>query len=251
MTEQNSAPSRQKQEPRTPGIIDTYAAILTHVIPLLDQIKGTIEESTRKIPGAATQLQSVTKDTESATMEILNVLDTMTGQINAAESGMTAVRSVLAERESAMDRFGSQLKAFLDGGAGSPDGPAVRRLWQELAAVRDTRTPVAAVGEALESTKRHAMDIAMALQVQDITSQKIAGVHHMIESIREQLAWVLDHLHSNAEKDQGGPGGDGEKNARTEQRSFDDGAQFTSSTDRQDRADEIVQHWNKGSHERA
>ena len=58
---------------------EDYRAAAT--IDLLDRIKGAIEESSNKIPKAAVQLSTVTQATEMATVEILNVLDTMSHKI--------------------------------------------------------------------------------------------------------------------------------------------------------------------------
>jgi chemotaxis regulatin CheY-phosphate phosphatase CheZ len=175
--------------------------VLFGIIPVLDQIKQSIEQTTGAIPRAATQLSNVTRATEMATVEILNVLDRMTGRIEAAEGALQRLRQ----------------------GTGS------------------TTDSLEAIGQALVDTRQDSMNIAMALQVQDITSQQIAGVSHMIETVRRQLLEALGQLEPG--KGSAVAASDGATGA------FDGNASFTGSTERQVDADAIIKQWNKVDHE--
>lgn len=171
------------------------------VIPLLDRIKVSIEESSGAIPRASTQLSSVTQATESATVEILNTLDRMSGRIDAAETGLAALRSALA-----------------------PDSPLQEQ--------------VATIDRVLGETRQDSMAIAMTLQVQDITSQQIAGVTHMIETVRAQLMNVVGQLDREQVRQTAEP-------AAAAAGHFDGNAVYSLSGERQHDADEIIQQWNK------
>jgi chemotaxis regulatin CheY-phosphate phosphatase CheZ len=178
--------------------------MLFGVIPLLDRIKVSIEESSGAIPKASTQLSSVSQATETATVEILNTLDRMAGRIEAAETGLCA------------------LHAALD--PGSP-----------------LQEQVGIIEKVLAETRQDSVAIAMALQVQDITSQQIAGVTQMIEAVRTQLldvAGQLDREHKRQETPPPPPAGH-----------FDSNAQYTLTGERQHEADEIIQQWQKVKHE--
>ena len=186
--------------------MNNVVEILVGLVPLLDRIKISIEESTGTIPKASTQLSSVTQATEMATVEILNTLDRMTERIGSAEGGLVSVKAEL----------------------GAAAAPVEGKLLE--------------IEKTLAETRQDAMAIAMALQVQDITSQQIAGVTHMIESVRHQLLSVLGQMDKGVEQSPSaapdGPSGH-----------FDSDAQFTRSTDRQDDADAIIQQWQKVNHE--
>jgi chemotaxis regulatin CheY-phosphate phosphatase CheZ len=175
--------------------------VLFGIIPVLDQIKQSIEQTTGAIPQASSQLNNVTRATEMATVEILNVLERMTGRIEAAEGEVQRLRQ----------------------GTGS------------------TSESLEAIGQALADTRQDSMNIAMALQVQDITSQQIAGVSHMIETVRRQLLEALGQL--EPEK------GSSAAASRAETGAFDGNASFTGSTERQEDADAIIKQWNKVDHE--
>ena len=87
------------------------------------------------------------------------------------------------------------------------------------------------------------MNIGMALQVQDITTQQIAGVSHMIESIRMRLAEVLDNFGEVERPVRTPSGGDAkiDPNGR-----FNGDAEYSRSPDRQEDADEIVERYKRG-----
>jgi chemotaxis regulatin CheY-phosphate phosphatase CheZ len=179
------------------GVVD----VLFGIIPVLDQIKQSIERSTGTIPRAATQLNNVSQATEMATVEILNTLDRMTGRIEVAESAVSTLRS----------------------GGGNLD------------------ESLQAIGKSLEDTRQDSMNIAMALQVQDITSQQIAGVSDMIESVRRQLLEALGQLAPGEKPADGQP--------QTQVKVYDSNASFTNSGERQESADEIVKQFKQVDHE--
>jgi chemotaxis regulatin CheY-phosphate phosphatase CheZ len=187
--------------------VTNVVEMLFGLIPLLDKIKGSINESSGAIPRAAVQLSSVSKATEMATVEILNVLDRMTERIVAAELSLQTIKSG--------HRGGGEVDAA-----------------------------VASVEASLGETRQDSLNIAMTLQVQDITSQQIAGVTYLIESVRQQLVDALGCLDQKGAERIPRPG-----TAASVPTHFDTNAVFTKSTERQDTADAIIKHWNKADNE--
>jgi predicted mannosyl-3-phosphoglycerate phosphatase (HAD superfamily) len=185
------------------GAVESVVIALHKVIDLLDRIKGAIEESSSKIPKAAVQLNTVTQATEMATVEILNVLDTMSHK--------------LATVEEAVGRM-----AY-----GSMNGQAAL---------------VTTVQENLAEVRQDTMNITMALQVQDITAQKIAAANHLIESVRVELMHELSYFEGSGLHDrplvpdldlpQEAPG-----------HTFDKNASYLKSTEQQERIDNVVRQW--------
>lgn len=186
--------------------VNNVVDVLIGVIPLLDRIKCSLEESTGAIPRASVQLSNVSQATELATVEILNVLDAMTARLGGAEAAMEVVRAGVAQSPGHAD--------------------AIRTI--------DT---------ALGDTRQDAMHIAMALQVQDITAQQIAGVMEMIEQVRRQLLDVLGQLDANV------PPGNAPAGVSPTAGTFDASAQYTRSDEKQQSADTIIAHWKKVHHE--
>jgi len=194
------------------GMIRDFIKHVRGIIPMLEQVKDSIEESSSRIPKASHQLSEVTTATESATVEILNVLETMADKIGKGEVRLKEVR-----------RFVEQNNGTVESS-------------QALASI-------AAIEQMLSETKDNSMNIAIALQVQDITSQQIAGVAHTIEAIRLNLGSALRRF-DDPEHDFQDPA-----EARTREEAapshFDSNARFSKSTDIQDLADEIVKQWNQ------
>lgn len=180
--------------------MNNVVQVLFSIIPVLDQIKQSIEQTTGTIPKVSTQLNNVTQATEMATVEILNTLDRMTGRIEAAESAVRTLKQGTGNAGESLD----------------------------------------AIGQALADTRQDSMNIAMALQVQDITTQQIASVSHLIETVRKQLLEALGYLE---------PGQGGEGAQAPQAKTFDGDATFTKSTERQESADAIIKQWNKVDNE--
>lgn len=195
------------------GMIRDFIQHVRGIIPMLEHVKSSIEESSSRIPKASHQLSEVTNATESATVEILNVLESMAAKIGDGETELQNVRLFVEQRNGTTES-------------------------------QEALRSIGVVEQALSETKDNSMSIAIALQVQDITSQQIAGVAHTIETIRVQLGKALDRF-EDPENDQpidptSGSGHDGSSSH------FDGDARFSKSTDRQDLADEIIKQWNEG-----
>ena len=196
-------------------MIRDFIAHVRGIVPMLEQVKDSIAESSGRIPKASKQLSEVTTATESATVEILNVLEVMGTRIGQGEVELQTVRTFVEQKN------------------GTPESVQVLQSIASLQAM-------------LSETKENSMSIAIALQVQDITSQQIAGVSHTIESIRLQLAKALKRF--DTPDDSGRSNGESDQSASQNEPTpvhFDSEAQFSKAPDRQDLADEIVKQWNK------
>jgi chemotaxis regulatin CheY-phosphate phosphatase CheZ len=183
------------------------------IIPLLEQVKDSIIESSSRIPKASMQLSKVSEATESAAVEILNVLETTTSRISATDKDLETLRRFFRKADGATDRT-------------------------------EAERSVASIESVLQETKNNCVNIAIALQVQDITSQQIAGVAHTIESIRLQLAEALKRFEDPEEANPAETGSEKTiPSQATVSTHFDSDARFSTSSERQDLADEIVKQW--------
>lgn len=220
------------------GIFEQFIEAISSVIPLLDNIKVSIAESTGRIPKASRQLHSVTEATESATVEILNVLDSMSQKVSKVEAGVVDVKRN-QERQTEIAQKLSEMIA-------ATGNEALLAGWEHFRQSADQSVPIAAIERFLGEIKDDSMNIAMALQVQDITSQQIAGARHMIESVRLELIRILEHFNGDWTKN---PGPLPPANGKAEPpQHFDTDAQFSRSNVRQERADAIVNQWNGKDH---
>jgi hypothetical protein len=218
--------------------LDGFLKVVSGVIPLLDSVKESLEESTGSIPKASRQLDNVTKATESATVEILDLLErvsTRVDSLGAAIAGVRAASEVGQTRIGAMDGLMAQLMV---------SHPEVHARWSEFRAGGGCMTLPDDLDAQFGALRSDVMNIGMALQVQDITTQQIAGVSHMIESIRMKLAEVLNNfgeVDRPARTPVAGPD-KADPNGR-----FNGDAEYSRTPDRQEDADAIVERWKRGN----
>lgn len=211
----------QKLIPIIQGIID----FMKETVPLLEDINTSIADSTSKIPKAKDQIDNVSSATELATTEILDIVDSVSNDITVLEEDIRKNR----ERETEKDKLWEQIKAIL-GAEGNNDG-----LIQQYEALGKTADSDKDILKTLGEVKNNVYNITLSLQVQDITSQQLAAVNHLIESVRTKLASLILHLD---ESDVSGLEVDGiEVPANA---AFDPDAYYSKSTERQEMADDII-----------
>lgn len=222
--------------------LQRMVGLVASVVPMLDTIRQSIEESSGHIPRASQQLHNVTQATENATMEILNVLDAMTQKISEAENGLAAVKEVLGIRHKIERQLTERLKSAGHPGPEGNELESFSALWRQHQQTPPVDERVGAVERSLAQSKADSINIAMALQVQDITSQQIAGVLDSIEVVRSRLQKALEAVGgtSNAVHQSGIT-----VPAASMPTHFDTDAQYTRAETRQQNADEIVNAWKR------
>jgi chemotaxis regulatin CheY-phosphate phosphatase CheZ len=195
--------SYEEKSEKLEGTTENVITALQKVITLLDRIKNSIEESSSKIPNASIQLNTVTQATELATVEILDVLDLMGTKIHILENGM---------------------KEF------DQDGISEKQLLM-LTGIKQT----------LAELKENTSNITVALQVQDITAQKIGAANHLIESVRKELLNELNYFETARQKTD---------NARRQfeveidgPKAFDLNASYMKTPEHQSKIDEVITAW--------
>lgn len=185
------------------GTTESVITALQKVITLLDRIKNAIEESSSKIPNASVQLNTVTQATELATVEILDVLDVMGTKIHILETGMKE-----------FDQTSMTEKQLL----------LLTGIKQTLADLKDNTS-----------------NITVALQVQDITAQKIGAANHLIESVRKELLNELNFFETAKQKTD-----DARRQVEVEidgPKAFDVNASYMKTPEHQSKIDEVVTAW--------
>jgi chemotaxis regulatin CheY-phosphate phosphatase CheZ len=148
-------------------------------------------------------LNTVTQATELATVEILDVLDLMGTKIHLLEKGMNEFDQVgISENQLVI-----------------------------LTGIKQT----------LLELKENTSNITVALQVQDITAQKIGAANHLIESVRKELLNELNYFETakqntdiarrQVEVEIDGP------------RAYDINASYMKTPEHQSKIDEVVTAW--------
>jgi chemotaxis regulatin CheY-phosphate phosphatase CheZ len=166
--------------------------------PLLHEINYSVEENLKKMPGASKQLSQVTEATEMATTEIMDIVDGLVFKSTVITQNMEKMVEIdTAKREAPLkvleiiqkavakkgdDKLLPQLNALIDKFKQDPNSE-----YQD--AIDNNK-------ELLQSIQMDASSIMMSLQVQDITSQQIAAVNHMLTTIQGKLGSILQKFSS-------------------------------------------------------
>lgn len=203
--------------------------MLRSLMPVLDNIKNAVENSSSKIPKATEQLSTVTQATESATMEILNLLDDIGRRVEHVQSKLKEIREDHALKMLSIGR----LSWLLDNVTAEQKAqfPAFESDWKTITDLSLHENSLEELTAELGEIHSLSMNIAMALQVQDITSQQIESVRHQIESVRTQLSYVVGQYEGRDVV---------EEPLDPVKKAFDDEARYSKDESRQSEADDII-----------
>ncbi len=209
---------------------------MREIVPMIESVNRSIAESTNKIPSAANQLNSVTEATEMATTEILDKVDSIAAVIEEMETTLEKLSAKKEERQKIVDLLKSEIN-FTEKQEQLLDNLVVD---QEIDILKDK----------LVFLQDESYQITMSLQVQDITSQQLASVNNLIDSVHKRLSYLVGEI-SEAELNESDNGTDAsgtfDSNARynkdtTKQQEIDDmfaGEQKNETTSSQDEIDKL------------
>ncbi len=206
-------------------IIQSIIDFMRDTVPLLEDINHSIADSTSKIPKAQDQITNVSSATELATTEILDLVDSISADIVNIENTFKELQK--EEEEKGM--LWAQIKSLL------PDSAEAAELINKFENGRQFITKSSELIEIFQKIKNDVYNITLSLQVQDITSQQLAAVTHLIESVQKRLASLIVHLDESDLH-----GFEFQKAYSTKGTTFDPDARYTKSTERQEVADEII-----------
>jgi chemotaxis regulatin CheY-phosphate phosphatase CheZ len=95
--------------------------------------------------------------------------------------------------------------------------------------------------QTLSELKEHTSNISIALQIQDISTQKINAANHLIESVRYELLDELNYFETARNKtDNARRQAAGETAAS---KSFDINASYMKTPDHQSKIDDVISAW--------
>ena len=172
-------------------IIHSLGEFMKETVPLLENINRSIAESTSKIPKATNQIQSVTNATEMATTEILDLVDSLNNDLTGIEKTMVDILT----KETDKSDFLLSLIPMLD----KQDAETfIKDFLNKNSSTEKLGHLLLQVGKM----KNDSNSIALSLQVQDITSQQLATVNHLMESVQDRLASLIQDFDNTKISDQ-------------------------------------------------
>ncbi len=217
------------QKPVTHGVgMHHLLNVLKDIMPMLDEIKNTVENTSSNIPKASKQLSTVTQATENATIEILDVVDDMGRRIENVETKLKEIGIDLIQRDALIKKINQSVSLFSE--EQKTVLASIKNDLQQLSERSFNSEAIDGLCQQLADARGLSMNIAMSLQVQDITSQQIEGVRHMIESVRTQLANAVGRF----------DGKELEQPLVDTTKVFDSDAKYSKDGSRQEDADSII-----------
>ncbi len=178
------------------NFFDELFHIYQDIVPLLDKINQSIEESSASLPRASTELSKVTEATEVATIEILNTIEEMNGIISEFSQLLTKISE---KKESKRERLDEILKLcdLLNKNNQDKSGEKIESFVRQIIADESDESLVDNITGNVEKLSAYANDITISLQVQDITAQQLAAVNQLVESVHNRLHNLLQSLDEN------------------------------------------------------
>lgn len=220
---------------RTVPFLGDVFNFIQEIVPVLQELRFSMDVASNKIPQAALHLNKVTHATETASTEILNILEKVFSTINSLDEKIRHRRQLVENKRKQLEIIENLLDKLI---TRNPDNLDIRKLndlWKEHLQRENDILPLEDLSKTLDDIRSDSLNIMMALQVQDITAQQIAAVNRLMQAVDQGLTRLMQHFADV-------------KLSRSEDSfnlphldiSFDHSAEYENSAERQKIADEIV-----------
>lgn len=173
---------------------------VSEIQPLLDEINYSIQENLKKMPNASKQLSKVTEATEMATNEIMDIVDGLVYKTDIITSNLSRIaEGENKKRENPLRLLEIVYQALQNDTDVKSVLPQIASAIESMrnVSVKDHQKLMAETQEMLQSVGMDYSSIMMSLQMQDITSQQIAAVNNLLETVQNKLTNILEHFQSS------------------------------------------------------
>jgi chemotaxis regulatin CheY-phosphate phosphatase CheZ len=168
--------------------------------PMLDDINFSIQENLKKMPSASKQLSKVTEATENATNEIMDIIDGVIYKTDLINGNLKKIDKLNSDKSNSPLKILDIIYETLKNDEDLQD--LLPKLTSQIKEIKSEKTGemksiVKETHGLVESIQNDSSSIMMSLQVQDITSQQIAAVNHLLETIQTKLNKIMSRLKSS------------------------------------------------------
>jgi chemotaxis regulatin CheY-phosphate phosphatase CheZ len=206
-------------------VIQSLIDFMKDTVPLLENINHSIEESTHKIPTAKDKITDVSAATELATTEILDIVDDVSVKLTSADESISECLEWENNRKEKLNELKSLVK-------NNRANELINELYGESIVEKLNK-----LKSIIQKVNESNYQITLSLQVQDITSQQLAAVNHLIEAVQYKLTNLITDLEDTELKEI-------EENYTNKEIVFDEHANYSHSEDRQSVADGLFNNHN-------
>ncbi len=174
--------------------LEEMVSFVRDIKPALESINIAIADNLKKMPNATQKLTQVTAATENATTEIMNVIDTFFEKLEHAQKILNEFADI---RKSERDFFINLFEKIKPALSDSPELLAdieegidrANKIYND-----EVQTKYDELLGYIDAINMDSTNIMMSLQVQDITSQQIAAVNHLLGTIQNTLGSILQRF---------------------------------------------------------
>ncbi len=201
-------------------VIQNLIDFMKDTVPLLENINHSIEESAHKIPTAKDKINNVSSATELATTEILDIGDEVSEKLERVKNVVDSCLEWERERKEKLNRLKSLVQ-----------NREALELINELFKY-DIKSKLDEINSVVNQISDFNYQITLSLQVQDITSQQLAAVNHLIESVQYKLTALITDFEDVELKEL-------HEKQTNKEIVFDEKANYSHETEKQNIADEL------------
>jgi len=225
----NELQSLFKYGERVLPFLEDLLSFISEITPILTEVENSLEESTNKHVKASHKLEDVTSQTEMATQEILDKVDQIIMKVMNISEYFLKISKNSEQKLNLLKRAQKEFINVLDGNINET---RIKKFIKSVDRHQLNRANRLGnrIKEHIEEIESLAMSIMMALQVQDITSQQLASVNHLIASIQGKIITLLKNF-SNVGDDQ---------KIILDNKAYDEDATYEDKHSQQDIADKII-----------
>ncbi|CAM2006739.1 methyl-accepting chemotaxis protein [Acanthopleuribacter pedis] len=186
------------------GEVGRLVHAINKTLDNLQQLDKTVHQETGKMPELAEHLDQITKETESATQQVLEKLDEMIEGSEQQSNGLQAVKHLASERLEMDLEFRAGVDRFLESLEGGDDREAILQEAMEFVALmseqarrqvtksEEVNSAIEEAGIQAENLMNYSFDIMNLLQFQDITRQKVSKVIGLLKEMQAGLFRLLE-----------------------------------------------------------
>jgi len=182
---------------RVVPFLEELFAFVGEIQPLLEEINTSIQENLSKMPNLSKQLSKVTEATELATNEILDIVDGVFYKLDILSSILKEFESSQLGLKDFFEDFNKLVDKFNNGSFSIDDLKLnLGSLQAKSKDILSVETKISSMKEMIDNIRNDSSSIMLALQVQDITSQQIAAVNHLLNTVQTRLNSLISKFQS-------------------------------------------------------
>ncbi len=179
--------------------IEEIFIFVSEIKPLLDEINISIKDNLKKMPNASKQLTKVTEATEMATIEIMDIVDGLFFKSDVISSNINKLTDINKNSVNNPSNVISLLSSAVDN---AQDENLAKELTDKIADYKNNNesefdATVGKTNDIINSIKDDSNSIMMALQMQDITTQQIAAVNNLLETVQIKLSQIIEKFQNS------------------------------------------------------